>query len=75
MAAHRLTLVDRGRPHVHRWAPSCACGWSGIPIRRRRDAEREYAEHRRQQDGRGHRRAMAPPRPLTPLADLPEALR
>lgn len=68
---HKLTLEHAATgPGC---VPSCACGWSGLP-RSRHTAEGEYRSHVHQQENRQHRVGMQP-RPLTPLADLPEPLR
>lgn len=65
---HALILVHRGPGHVHPWLPTCACGWAGIPGRRR-FAVALYRSHSRP------RREPPAPRPLTPVEDLPEELR
>lgn len=73
---HRLTLEDRGDEHLHRWWATCACGWRGIPGKRKW-ATTQYRNHRRliarkllHGIGNEVRR-----QPLTPIADLPEVLR
>lgn len=67
---HRLELRDRGLEHVHRWQPSCPCGWTAVPVRRRDDAEDRYRQHL----PKPRRRWYVPRRP-TRTADLPEELR
>lgn len=86
MARCGLTIVDRnvdGARHRHRWFPTCACGWRGVFRRRRRDAVAEHRDHvdalRRAARGRPVRRGRVrqplQPRPVTPVDQLPEALR
>jgi hypothetical protein len=73
---HRLVLVARPG-HYHPAQPTCECGWAGIPSRRRL-ALTQYREHREsvERKGRGGgARAQGGPRPLTPVEELPEALR
>lgn len=75
---HRYVEKDRGLGHVHRWAPSCSCGWVGVYRRRREDAAREWREtHKRAQEKLRARRGttVMRPRKPTPSHLLPEALR
>lgn len=67
---HKLTLelAQTGPGTI----PRCDCGWSGVP-RSRHTAEGEYRAHVHQQENR--RRSGMQPRPLTPLAELPDELR
>lgn len=68
---HKLTLEHA--PTGPGTIPRCDCGWSGIP-RSRHTAEGEYRAHVHQQERRRQHDGMRP-RPLTPLAELPEELR
>lgn len=73
---HRLILAVRDGEHLHRYSPSCPCGWQGKSARLA-FAEEQYARHRLicQADiAEGKRRGIRP-RPLTPAERLPEALR
>lgn len=78
MAAHSLTIGDRGLGHVHRWAPTCSCGWIGVFRRHPRDASKLYRRHLNGYQSARHT-GMAGQRPvrrqLTPVSLLPEALR
>lgn len=79
MIPHRLELNDRGLGHVHRWLPSCVCGWRGVQRRRKQEAELQYAQHLAAEEGidKRRRRIGDAPKPasVTPRSDLPEALR
>jgi hypothetical protein len=72
-AHHSLVLVHRGREHRHPHEPHCACGWFGVPRRRRQDAELEYREHRHNREKCQH--VVFLPLPLTPVDRLPDVLR
>lgn len=76
---HALDLRDRGAEHVHRWWVRCTCGWIGPYRRRRKDAvriHRQHAEAKRKRARRAGKYGHGPvPRPLTPVDQLPEALR
>lgn len=41
---HSLVLTNRGAEHIHTFAPSCPCGWKGVPGRRPW-AEEQYHDH------------------------------
>lgn len=65
---HRFSALDRGEGHIHRYTPTCTCGWIGQHRRRVRDAHRLWMA----------RHLPVPtekPRKPTALADLPEVLR
>lgn len=80
---HRLTLLNRsatdGYRHRHPWQATCVCGWRAVPTRRRDDAEQRYREHRDRMNEIAKQAAKTSfdvlPRPPTPPALLPEALR
>lgn len=69
-------LGDRGAEHLHRWQPECSCGWLGIPAKRAwaRDQLRRHKQsiERARRHGAGVEMIR---QPLTPVDDLPEALR
>lgn len=75
-----LTIRESGR---HRFHASCSCAkWTGVPVRRRREAEEQYRRHVNAEERatrtvrrRGRRRAAPQPRQLTPIDQLPDALR
>lgn len=71
---HSLVLVARPGRHVHPWLPTCACSWQGIPGRLR-FAVVQYRGHTNGRGARAARGGGPGPRPLTPLADLPDELR
>lgn len=78
MREHLFVVTDRGTNHIHRYTPSCLCGWVGVhrPSVGRAKAEWRIHENgsiqrtkrmRRGLGSHGHR--------LTPVDELPEALR
>lgn len=76
---HRGRLADRnagGERHLHRWQPECSCGWRGIPAKGpwARDQLRRHRDSVENARIRGAGAEMIR-QPLTPTADLPEALR
>lgn len=77
---HRTRLTDRnldGIAHTHRWLPECSCGWRGVPGKTKW-ARQQVRDHKRAMDRHDRlvQRGKVPGRqPLTPAADLPEALR
>lgn len=77
--AHRLELHDRnadGERHRHRWAPRCSCGrWFGLFARTKKVAADRHRDHVRSERRHTRVEKRAAPRPVTPEADLPEALR
>lgn len=70
-ARHRITLEDRGPAHRHRHRARCSCGWATIPLNLKRTVIRHAAEHARARVRSG----QPQPRPITPDADLPAAIR
>lgn len=69
---HSFVLLDRGQEHRHRWKPECSCGWVGVQRRRKKEAVKQHRRHvavitRHARD--------LPPRPCTPVACLPDALK
>lgn len=72
MSHHALVLIDRGQEHRHRFAPSCSCGWGGVPRRRKKEA---VAQQHRHADSPIKYRSAPALRDLTPVADLPDSLR
>lgn len=80
---HLLNMVDRNDGpdvrHIHRWRPTCTCGWAGVNRKRRADARRLFEAHAESQKfqargGRGRRRTVGPGE-LTPTHMLPAELR
>jgi hypothetical protein len=70
---HHFSTVDRGAGHIHRYTPSCSCGWVG---QHRPTVDLAKASHREHVGGIVNRRLRGhPARPNTPLEDLPEVLR
>lgn len=84
---HSLTLTHRPPPHVHRWLPTCSCGWKGIPLRDQDSAATEYRAHVQSETRRSRTvssrggarvrrsRQKPGPKPLTKPEDLPPELR
>lgn len=72
---HGLGLIDRGTQHIHRWLPSCRCGWIGVPRRRKREAVDEHHDHLNALVRHSRKIAGMFPRPPTPVELLPDALR
>lgn len=71
MAEHRCHLSDRGARAARRWMVECSCEWRSIPFRLRRSARRASVGHKATES----RVAATMPRAVTPLGELPEALR
>lgn len=71
---HALTLEPRGAEHLHPYLPSCSCGWSGIPGRRKW-ARDQYRLHVTVAEAAVRRGDLGGPMPVTPADQLPEALR
>lgn len=75
MRHHGFRLLDRGGQHRHRWKPICACGWVGVPRRRKQEAVEQHHDHL----GALIRQSRHPvglfPKPPTPVELLPDALR
>lgn len=75
---HALTFMDRGLEHVHRWVPSCSCGWKGVQRRRKDEGIKQYRMHVKGLDLLAKTQAAGTrpkPRKPTPVGSLPEALR
>jgi hypothetical protein len=72
VTAHRFTSFDRGAGHLHRYTPKCSCGWIGVHRRTVTDAKNEWAEVPAHW---GNAHPLVRPGTLTPLDQLPEALR
>ncbi len=71
---HTMVLEHRGVGHVHKWFPTCTCGWIGRFRRRRKEAELQYRQHVNAQTMMVKRTGYGP-QPLTRLDSLPENLR
>lgn len=78
-SGHRYSVHDRGEEHVHRFTPRCSCGWVGQHRKNRDAAAKEWRDGHLRNVARPKRHVRRDgalqPRPLTPRADLPEALR
>jgi hypothetical protein len=79
------TQVDReagvpgrfGRPvfHIHRYLPTCSCGWKGIPRTTKEAAAEEWrTDHRRQKEAIDASKTRFKPKRPTPTHELPEEL-